>query len=546
MARPTEKLFCYCDRTVAEFQNWLQRRYGDLDRLNQAWIRRYPNWKAIDPPRCPIQMYADWLDWRQFIQERTAEYMRFWVKNVRDIDRNHIVESHINLFPPTQPATLAGIQGWRLAEPLQVFGLSFYPLWDRMSADEGTAALEVTHSCAGGKEFWVTELQGGHTNHGYRRSAPMRARDIRFWNWMAVAAGAKGIIYWTYLAEGTGREASGFGLVQRNGEPTERAEAAAQANRLIQTHWEILQDYHPKPEAAVLFDQDNALLTFAMSADEGPCTESAKGYYKAFWNLDLWVDFIEPAGIDNPQYKVIVAPWSLIGKKATCQALRRFVERGGTLVLETAFGMFDESYFFNPVIPPCGLDEAFGYREKESLMIESGKLPLQALDQADRSAQPCQANLEFWKPTRARIKAHTFLTPLEVSTATPIAKCREWTVAATKRVGAGVVYYIGTNFGASIASGSLEGIELLRNIVSPVIRPPVVTSGDLRPRLIEGEPYSLLTVFNASGEDRTATLRLPARYHRATDIYSGTAKPVEQARLEVTVPLQDAIVVKLE
>ena len=76
--------------------------------------------------------------------------------------------------------------------------------------------IEVTRSYAAGKDFWITELQGGHANEELRRSAPMRGREIRMWNWMAVAAGAKGIIYWTYLTEGTGREASGFGLVARN------------------------------------------------------------------------------------------------------------------------------------------------------------------------------------------------------------------------------------------------------------------------------------------------------------------------------------------
>src|SRR5881296_2597386 len=34
-----EVLFCYCPRTIGEFQRWLERRYGSLDRLNQAWVR---------------------------------------------------------------------------------------------------------------------------------------------------------------------------------------------------------------------------------------------------------------------------------------------------------------------------------------------------------------------------------------------------------------------------------------------------------------------------------------------------------------------------
>ena len=37
------QLFCYCSRTIAEFQRWLERRYASLDRLNEAWVRRYPD-----------------------------------------------------------------------------------------------------------------------------------------------------------------------------------------------------------------------------------------------------------------------------------------------------------------------------------------------------------------------------------------------------------------------------------------------------------------------------------------------------------------------
>ena len=45
----------------------------------------------------------------------------------------------------------------------------------------------------------------------------MRPRDIRIYNWLAMATGAKGVIYWNYQAEATGREATGYGLVARSG-----------------------------------------------------------------------------------------------------------------------------------------------------------------------------------------------------------------------------------------------------------------------------------------------------------------------------------------
>ena len=94
---------------------------------------------------------------------------------------------------------------------------------------------------AAGKDFWMTELQGGHANEGLSRSPQMRPRDVRSWNWLAVASGAKGMVYWAYLAEATGREATGFGLVNRDGTTTDRAEEAARNNQLIQAHWDLIQ-----------------------------------------------------------------------------------------------------------------------------------------------------------------------------------------------------------------------------------------------------------------------------------------------------------------
>jgi beta-galactosidase GanA len=78
---------------------------------------------------------------------------------------------------------------------------------------------------------------------------------------------------------------------------------------------------------------DNALLTFAMSGKEDASTKSFAGYYKALWNSDVLVDFIEPQSRRNAgKYKVVIAPWRLIGKQETCDRLRQFVEAGGTLL----------------------------------------------------------------------------------------------------------------------------------------------------------------------------------------------------------------------
>jgi beta-galactosidase len=479
--------------------------------------------------------------------ERSTEEMRFRVKTLRAVDTRSILESHVFSQAAILPLALQAINPWRLAELMETWGLSYFPRWQESPIYFGAAQIELTRATAAGKPFWITELQGGHGSNGIRRSRQMRPRDIRLWNWMLVAMGGKGIVYWCYLTEATGTESTGFGLVERDGSASERVLEAAQDHKLIQAQWEIIKDYKPNPEVAVLVDIDNALLTFAMSGKEDASTKSFAGYYKALWNSDVLVDFVEPQSLrDGDRYRVIIAPWHLIGKKDTCDHLRRFVEDGGTLLLETGFASYDEHMVYNPIVPAFGLADAFGYREQESLymMQDDGRdnPNPEHLPQSERVY--VEGHLTFTEPISVTIKAHTFLTPIAPASAKVIATYESTPVAATKKVGKGQVYYVGTNLGASIEEGSQAGIELVRTIVTQAIRPSV-TSEKVRPRLIESPNGNLLIVFNDQIIDQTARVRVPSRYKMAMNVYDNQSQAISAGSVEIQVPFEGVSVLRL-
>jgi hypothetical protein len=248
---------------------------------------------------------------------------------------------------------------------------------------------------------------------------------------------------------------------------------------------------------------------------------------------------------------VIIAPWHLIGKKQTCQDLLRYVANGGLLIVETAFGLFDERCFYNPVIPPYGLAEAFGYREQENYIQRARRDWPTSENAGGPPPRPAEEmiyyepEIEFTLPISARVRAHSFLTPLTVSSATPIARYRDLTVAVHKKVGKGDVFYVGTNLGASISSGDDAGIALLRAMIGQRAR-PAVSSVKLRPRLIESATRSLLVVVNDTPQDQTETITLPTRYLRATNIHTQQPQPVDNGGVRVSVPYEDAVVLLLE
>lgn len=180
-----------------------------------------------------------------------------------------------------------------------------------------------------------------------------------------------------------------------------------------------------------------------------------------------------------------------------------------------------------------------------SITIEDGKLPLAAFSEAPLSEDDYLADLEFVHPRALRVRAHTNLTPIEVASATPIAKCNAHTVASVTVFENGKVFFVGTSLGGSIASGDVGGVELLRSIALEVVAPSVSCAGRLLPRLIEGVQRSALTVFNDEMTRESETVKVPVRFTRARNIYTGAEVAIVKGSLTATVSFKDVSVYDL-
>jgi hypothetical protein len=201
---------------------------------------------------------------------------------------------------------------------------------------------------------------------------------------------------------------------------------------------------------------------------------------------------------------------------------------------------------YNPVVPAFGLADVFGYREQESLymMQNEGKDNPRPEDLSASERVYVEGRLTFTEPVKTVVKAHTFLTPINVSSAKVIALYESTPVAAVKEVGKGRIYYVGTNLGASIEEGSQEGIDLVRSIVSQAVQ-RVLFSDKVRPRLIESSHGSLIMVFNDQITDQSVKLHVPSRYKTAINIYDDQSQTVHDGTIEVQVPFEGVSVFRL-
>lgn len=149
-----------------------------------------------------------------------------------------------------------------------------------------------------------------------------------------------------------------------------------------------------------------------------------------------------------------------------------------------------------------------------------------------------EPEIELSLPIPARVNTHTFLTPIDITSASPIATYQSLAVGATNEAEEGKIYFVGSNLGASIAAGSDTGIGLLRAIVTKIVRPHAC-SNKIRRRLVEGSKRSLPVALNDTTADQTESITLPSRYHRAMDIPAKESSDQENNSVRVTVPRRE-------
>ncbi len=532
-----DMVFCYCPNTRKEFVKWLQDKYNDdIEALNEAWVRRFVSWDDVNPP-VRHGTYADWLDWRRFMLDSMADQMEFRYRTLKEIDPDHPVMSHAGATPPMDPGTITAADCWKLAAPIDKWGTSIFPKWFTITPAQFAMRLDITRSSAGGKEIWISELQGGIGKiRGIFASPQVEPNDIRLWNWTGVAYGAKAIMYWCYRAEATSTESSGYGLVRRDGSITPRAKEAERNCQLLQKYSDIIAEYKPEPQVAILYDPDNMILNYAMEGNEEVFTSSYKGYYQAVWESDLIAEFTRPEQLSTLSHKVLITPFPMIISEKTAEGIRRFVEGGGTLIAETSFGLFDINGMQNQAVP-FKLEDVFGVKEDEVLYTNPDTYP----SAKDIYHSP---RLTFEVPDlpyKIEFQARVFVTPLHLTTAESLARYGDMDVVAHNKFGEGEVFYFGTSLGNSIFSGDRIAKEIVKKLLRDRCK-PVISGYRTRPRLLSTDKGTLLVVINDAKTAVTEDITLPASYSSAENIHTNTVVDVENNKLTVSIGAEDVTV----
>jgi beta-galactosidase len=185
--------------------------------------------------------------------------------------------------------------------------------------------------------------------------------DIRIWNMVSCAGGAKGILYcrWRPLLDGPLFGA--FGPFAMDGSETPQSEMAGRVARWSNTQPDLWKSNAIKGDIGLVFVPESEIFNYVQQEATQFYFQSICGAYQAFFDSNIQADFV---ALDNlAEYKIVYLPYPVMLTTETVGKLRKFVEQGGTLISEGLPGYFGDHGHVGMVQPNYGLDEVFGARQ---------------------------------------------------------------------------------------------------------------------------------------------------------------------------------------
>lgn len=343
---------------------WLQAQYGSTAHLERAWgigsrlyneHRQVPGWN--DGERWAGRSYEKYRQQRDIMRFRTEfllEKMTTCERAMMRADDGHPVVTGIhnvlaNTAAKTWDFALQASRADGLMSSIHAGWHSwlgdfefFLPLYvqARMTRDFAKGKWAIPYETTGGPNFRTAD-------RGFNMNPCERSQMILGY----LAAGLQGGGFWTWNARLTGDEAGEFALTTLQGELGARARLLGSYARQMQKWSGELYDAKAECCAAVLYSWENEAfcacdkLTHARSMQRDAGSRHRLGVARSLTNANIPWEFVTDGELVDGAvlaYPVLIVPGMPLVSHAAMKALAGYVERGGTLIVDMPFGIYDE------------------------------------------------------------------------------------------------------------------------------------------------------------------------------------------------------------
>lgn len=355
---------CFCPLCVAEFRKYLQRQFGTIEALNNAWgMARwsldYQSFDAINPP-LPDQwkhpsLVKAWWDFqcnqiRTYIDEQ-AEILHAYTS--APIGTDMMANNKLGYYNTTKSLDVVQFNHYYTAEAL--YETEFWFDFLRAVKD---------------KPFWVTETQVGWNGGEFAQNGYRPVGNCYVNTWLPFIHGADMNMYWLFRAHRNGHELAHGALYSTAGRAYRVSEEVQHASQDIAKCQDILASsvnaeiaLHFSSTAANTFEAASMLKNFNYTANLRDKFYTALRHY----NVDV-IDTEHALG----NYKVVISPFLCNAtENGFYERITEFVRNGGTWIVGPMSDILDGNITKYTDAPYSFLEELVGVYTKYQKPIDN-------------------------------------------------------------------------------------------------------------------------------------------------------------------------------
>lgn len=453
----------YAQADHVAFREWLQTKYGTLEKLNEAWgavfwNQTYSDWQQVHlirptPSDSPNPHQA--LDEKRFISDNTISFAKLQA----DILRKEA---------PKQWVTTNGLFGHLNSHELtddllDFFSYDSYPQFSSIYPDAGdqplldrrwSSQLSIARSIS--PNFCIMEQQSGPGGWVNRMEMPSpKPGQMRLWTYQSIAHGADMVLYFRWRTAIAGTEIYWHGINDYHNRPNRRVREVEQigqelmklglgehiAGRIYKSKVAMVRDYAN--------DWDGELDKWY-----GPLIwKSETAWFKTLQYQHIPMDyvFLQPKLniTDLYSYEVLIYPHGAVMTIETAALLRQYVEQGGKLILGARTGYKDEYGKVRMQEMPGPVADLCGIIVEDFTVIAGTEKPAYIV----------------WSGDELIAEGFNDILQVECDTVEVIANYKDKyyagkPVLTRNRVGQGEVYYYGAAFNEAVAEKLLPYLSL--------------------------------------------------------------------------------------
>lgn len=345
----------YSESDTAAFRVFLQKKYGSLDKLNEAWgttfwNQTYTDWKEVHIPRTTPSNNTnphEVLDYTRFISDSACRYAKLQSDIIRKYVKPGDFITTNGLFSNLDNQRMAG-------ESLDFIMYDSYPnfAFTKENYEKFSATLQdrmwsrnLTEVRAVSPNFGIMEQQSGANGWNNRMAAPTpKPGQMTLWTMQSAAHGADYVSYFRWRTCTMGTEIYWHGILDYSGRENRRLREVREIHRKFQAISEAAGSRY-EARTAVLKDYDN-IWDAQLDIWHGDVDRlSQQSLFLAAQKSHTPMDYVylreDTTAEDLKKYQVIFYPHPVIVNQQRAAILEEYVEDGGCLVLGCRSGYKD-------------------------------------------------------------------------------------------------------------------------------------------------------------------------------------------------------------